>query len=288
MNAASDGGVVLCGVDQSRHAAAAAALAGRFAALLQLQLVLLHAADPPLVPLHLGDSQERLLTQTSFDHAGTLRTVVEPISIDDPVQVTRMVEFGSPAEVVRTAASELRAELAVVGSRGQSPVEDLWIGSTSSALAQEAPCPVVLTRAGSSGSPTSLPGQVIVCGVDGSEPSVAAARSSARLAERLGVPLLLAHVAREHEEGPVETAAAAARTEAPSVDVEIAQVRGPITEMLIALAREREAGLIAVGSRGRGSIKAALLGSVSRSLIQAADRPVLVVSPGVGEASAVT
>jgi nucleotide-binding universal stress UspA family protein len=288
MNAASDGGVVLCGVDQSPQAEAAAALAGRFAALLRLQLVLLHAADPPLVPLHLGDGQERLVTQTAFDRAGALRTVVEPISIDEPVQVTRMVEFGGPAEVIRTAASELRAELVVVGARGQSAVEDLWIGSTSSALAQAAPCPVVLTPAGSSGSPTSLPGQLIMCGVDGSEPSVAATRSSARLAERLGVPLVLAYVARADEEGPVEAAAAAARAAAPSIDVEIAQARGEITDVLIALAQEREAGLIAVGSRGRGSIKAALLGSVSRSLVRAADRPVLVVSPGVDEASAVT
>ena len=240
------------------------------------------------MPLHLGDSQERMLTPTAFDRAGALRTVVEPISIEDPVQVTRMVEFGSPAEVVRTAASELHAELVVVGSRGQSAVEDILIGSTASGLAQAAPCPVVLTPPDANGSPTSLPGLVIVCGVDGSEPSVTAARSSARLAERLDRPLMLAHVAREDEEGAVETAAAAARTAAPSVDVEIAHLRGQVTQVLIALARERRAGLIAVGSRGRGSVKAAFLGSVSRRLIQAADRPVLVVSPGVAEASWVT
>jgi nucleotide-binding universal stress UspA family protein len=46
---------------------------------------------------------------------------------------------------------------------------------------------------------------------------------------------------------------------------------------LLALAREVDAGLIVVGSRGTGSVKGALLGSVSRGVLNRADRPVLIV-----------
>jgi nucleotide-binding universal stress UspA family protein len=51
-------------------------------------------------------------------------------------------------------------------------------------------------------------------------------------------------------------------------------------EQLAELADEVDAELIVVGSRGRGAFKAALLGSVSTSLIGVARCPVLVVPRG--------
>jgi nucleotide-binding universal stress UspA family protein len=46
---------------------------------------------------------------------------------------------------------------------------------------------------------------------------------------------------------------------------------------LIAIAEERDASAIVVGSRGLGGIKARVLGSTSRKLLQDTHRPVLVV-----------
>src|SRR4051812_46870152 len=53
-------------------------------------------------------------------------------------------------------------------------------------------------------------------------------------------------------------------------------LEGSAAERLAALAREREADEIVVGSRGLGRFSAAL-GSVSHALLQQADRPVVVV-----------
>jgi nucleotide-binding universal stress UspA family protein len=53
-------------------------------------------------------------------------------------------------------------------------------------------------------------------------------------------------------------------------------LEGPPAERLAALAREREADEIVVGSRGLGRFSAAL-GSVSHALLQQADHPVVVV-----------
>jgi nucleotide-binding universal stress UspA family protein len=50
-----------------------------------------------------------------------------------------------------------------------------------------------------------------------------------------------------------------------------------IAETLIAIADERDARAIVVGSRGLGAVKARVLGSTSRKLLHDTHRPVLVV-----------
>jgi nucleotide-binding universal stress UspA family protein len=47
----------------------------------------------------------------------------------------------------------------------------------------------------------------------------------------------------------------------------------------VALAEELEVGLIVIGSRGRGGIQRALMGSVSDSVVRHAHCPVMVVRP---------
>jgi nucleotide-binding universal stress UspA family protein len=51
-----------------------------------------------------------------------------------------------------------------------------------------------------------------------------------------------------------------------------------VAEDLVAASARHDAALIAVGSRGRGALKSALLGSVTAALLRISDRPVLVVS----------
>lgn len=58
---------------------------------------------------------------------------------------------------------------------------------------------------------------------------------------------------------------------------EIVVRQGDVAENIIHYARQNNYDLIAVGTRGRGSFKGALLGSVSHRVIQQAHCPVLVV-----------
>src|SRR5215216_779809 len=65
-----------------------------------------------------------------------------------------------------------------------------------------------------------------------------------------------------------------------SLGVTLAQahlVEGGVAQEIVGLAEEIGAGLIAVGSRGRGRIRRALMGSVSDSVVRHAHCPVMVV-----------
>ena len=61
------------------------------------------------------------------------------------------------------------------------------------------------------------------------------------------------------------------------VEAECEVLEGDAAERIVTLARLREVDLIVVGSRALGWITGALLGSVSQAVLEAADRPVLVV-----------
>ena len=146
--------------------------------------------------------------------------------------------------------------------------------------------------------------RAIVCGVDGSPDSQAALGYANELAARLDARLVLAHVV---EQAPVPCAVGAVGavggTPAPltgkqavdeaegerlldelaevmHVEAERRVVSGLPAERLADLADDEDAELIVVGSRGRGSLRSAFLGSVSASLIGLARCPVVVVPRG--------
>ena len=78
-------------------------------------------------------------------------------------------------------------------------------------------------------------------------------------------------IAREAVDG------ATARAGELGVEAETEILEGDPAEQILGLARSRDVDLVVVGSRGRGGVSAALLGSVSRAVVNRADRPVLVV-----------
>lgn len=143
----------------------------------------------------------------------------------------------------------------------------------------------------------------IVCGIDGSPHSQAALDYATELADQLDARLVLAYVVEPAPTpytaiGPVAGAAPSQLSTVVERHAEGGRLLGELVELtgaaraeqrvvtgipaesLADLADDEEARLIVVGSRGRGPLRSALLGSVSTSLIGLARCPVLVVPPG--------
>ncbi len=71
-------------------------------------------------------------------------------------------------------------------------------------------------------------------------------------------------------------ASARARLSAPSRSVEASVVGGRAAGVILSVAKETDADVVVVGSRGHGMLESMLLGSVSAEVVDGADVPVLV------------
>lgn len=144
----------------------------------------------------------------------------------------------------------------------------------------------------------------IIAAVDGSAPALKAAALAGDLASRYGAELILCTVARrfsaeqtaeletyvrqEHIDAPIgelvtagaESILAGARVEAQRRGATRISTRagtGDPAEEIVAVATERSADLIVLGSRGHGRLAGLLLGSVAQKVTADAACPVLVV-----------
>ena len=198
---------------------------------------------------------------------------------------TTAVGDGPPVPVLLGLAAEHQARLVVTGTATPGPLDRVLVGSVSSELATKATCPVVVVPEDAMLAATGP----VVAGYDGSSDSLRAARHSAALAARLERELVLVHVtdaaaedvradaqlARELQDAvSVIRPAARERQEAT-----IAVAHGEPAERLAEVARERDAALVVTGTRGRGAVKSALLGSVSAGVVRRAGQPLVLVGP---------
>jgi nucleotide-binding universal stress UspA family protein len=94
-------------------------------------------------------------------------------------EVFSEVQLGFPKSAIPEFARQWKADLVMVGSRGQSALSRFFLGSVALAVLRSAPCSVEIVRPSRSGRHAAQDGMKILLGTDGSECSVKAARSLA-------------------------------------------------------------------------------------------------------------
>jgi nucleotide-binding universal stress UspA family protein len=136
----------------------------------------------------------------------------------------------------------------------------------------------------------------ILVAIDGSDPSLKAARMAADIALRFGAQLTLVHVVpklllppdvygltlaevekehRAYAEGLL--AKAVSFLAEPGVDTNSTILYGSPAESIAEEAAVQDVGLVVVGSRGHGAVARMFLGSVSDRIVHISPKPVLVV-----------
>ena len=293
METTNGSGTIVVGVDGSAESAHALAWAQAEAGIGHRSVLAVHAWTPP-VPM----SEISVM-------AGP--TDPEPYRAAAEEVLTRVVAEAAPSPAVRSrlvrghasfVLLELlkEADLLVVGSRGRGGFTGLLLGSVSQHCVTHAVRPVAVI-------PTAAPlppGGDVVVGVDdspGAEGALvwAAAEAGARGARLrvvhawwepalvspagLPVPALPAHDVQSRAEDlvrrMVEGAVARVHPARPAVDVLV--LEAPPARAL--LDQATDAGLLVVGSRGRGGFAGLLLGSVSQRCVHHAPCAVVVVPP---------
>lgn len=296
---------VLVGFDGSVNANSALRWAAREAHFRGLPLTVMSSFTiPPAVSGYLEsypDSGGQTLARQATEK--TLNVAREQLEGHDG-EVTYRLEHGDAAGVMVHLSSS--AELCVVGSRGRGGFTGRILGSVAAALPAHAHAPTVVVPqteesgvgGGAEGMSTAETRPVVV-GIDGSPHSRRASVEAARTAISHGTELKLVMALP-----PMTTAAMwypelAAREQAmvkarvkdlhKDLDTEVGWVQAQFPELSVTGSVEegfpvnvlQEMGgrvqLTVVGTRGYGGVRSALLGSVSRELLNHAKTPVMVV-----------
>jgi nucleotide-binding universal stress UspA family protein len=121
-------------------------------------------------------------------------------------------------------------------------------------------------------------GRVIVAGYDGSATAKAAVDYAAREAGPDGY-VLVVHAYGDHLEHGRAVIDGLALEDDPLLETEweAELIEGPPAEAILDVAHARHADQIVVGSRGRGRLARAALGSVSHELLNRSDVPVVII-----------
>ena len=292
---------VLLAIDGSEPAARAAQLIGQLAwpggsairVLAVVQPVVDVTIGMPALAISAGVVEE-LATAVRAEAVRVTTATARTLEATGRI-VESAVGEGRPASVIVDGAKEFGADLVVVGSHGRGPVAATLLGSVSAEVAESAPCSVLVARSSSISR--------LVLADDRSEHSDAARHLVAKMPGFRGLHV---HAMTVHERAPGwygwltpesgaevqafedawdenrgELAAFVERESKGLIEAGLVATAGvregdPATE-IVASAREENADLVVMGSRGRTRLSSIVLGSVSRKVLSHAPCSVLLV-----------
>ncbi|GAA1113181.1 universal stress protein [Nocardiopsis metallicus] len=292
---------VIVGTDGSDHSGAALEWAAAEAVRRGVPLHIVHALGMPLIVSAYGGPTRFGPTDEISDQATVVLTnAVAQVQKSQPtLEVDSMTALEeAPLALIRQAHP---GDLIVLGTRGLGTVASMFVGSVSVRVAAQAPCPVVVVPSDEEGKPATTKLDRIVVGVDDSTTARRALGLAVSLAAEADAELVVVHswelpypydpvamtaagyrpqpeVLEQHADEFVAALIAEAMDEQrDDVDVQVTVVKTETNPVDALLEASKEADAVVVGSRGRGTVRGLLLGSVSQGILHRSKIPVVVL-----------
>jgi nucleotide-binding universal stress UspA family protein len=188
------------------------------------------------------------------------------------------VSVGDPAtEIVQLVEAE-NSKLVVMASEHLSTA-DRWLnGSVADEVLRRAPAPVLVVPANVTRL-WRLDGMRTLVPLDGSVFSETILEPAIELAHALSATLVLLRAAETSPAAQEYTEEVATRLAEQGADVSFHIVHGSPADEIVAAANQHDVDLIAMATHGRTGLARLAAGSVATSVLQQAERPVLLVRP---------
>jgi nucleotide-binding universal stress UspA family protein len=223
------------------------------------------------------------------------------------VPMLPLIREGDPVSEILSQATDMKADLLVMGTHGRSGFERLLLGSVTEKILRKASCPVLTVP---SRHPDAVPAtpvlfKRILCPVDFSDCSLEALKYALSLAQEADAHLTVLHVIgdelevtpdaygailmndlesladfrKRHEDDArrrLKEAVPESVAEYCSVETVVSRGVKPSREIL-RIAAEQRTDLIVVGVQGRGAANLVFFGSTTNQVVREATCPVLTV-----------
>ena len=290
---------ILCPVDFSEYSDHALRYAMKMASWYGSTLHVLHVM-PPLPPSSISalGAASRQLT------AKNLNASVERWREAGVDVAAELIESAEATENIMARAEALDVDLIVTGSHGRKGLQRVLLGSVVEPLLHRCRRPLLVVPAGLDQRRLEQPAGFsrIICAVDFSAASVAAAAYALSIAEEADAALTLLNVIELPPElvnppQPPDFNIERVRAEADAdrlarlralipehardyCTVETAVLEGSASRQMLRLADEQHADLIVLGVHGRGKLDLAVFGSNAKDAVTHAHCPVLIVPGG--------
>ena len=289
---------VFCAYDFSETAEGALEQALRFARRHDAKLVLAHVVEP--IPL--GPYPAAINPNSELEIVNLARKRIEGIAdslSEEEIEVVPLVEQGQPGSQLISMAEANDADLIVIGTRGLTGLQHLALGSTAEYVVRKSECPVLTIHPEDRVLKSSI--DTVVLPTDLSESAADAIEvfiSIFGMWERPQVFLVYAdrtppylepfrhdYLARAGAPDVVkdkilkQLEPVADRLRAADFEVEVAVLDGDPVTVTSELAKECQADLVLLSTRGRGALANTLLGRTAQRIVQHAPCPVLTARP---------